>query len=580
MRVQTIILFVVLLVPSTIFAASAELAKLIDEHWEYTMREYPEYATQAGDHRFNDKLAEVSLAAEERREKERQQWLAKFEVVEKTGLTGDDAVNCAIKLRDLRDGANEYRYQTHLTPITGRTGFHIEFPDLRKQIPLATTKDFDNYIARLRAFGAVTDGNIELLRAGVKAGVTQPAVILEGYRDSIAAQIISDPTKSLFYEPFRKLPQRVPDGEHDRLRAAAKAAITEVIVPAYERFLKFMEEEYVPNCRTAIGASALPNGRDFYRFRIKHFTTLDTTPEAVHQQGLAEVTRVRAEMQKIMDGVGFKGDLPAFTAKINSDPQFQAATPEELMRKAALILKKADGELPKLFGKLPRMPYGLREVPSYIAPKTTSAYYMRPSGDGTVAGFYYLNTYNLPARPTYALESLSLHEAVPGHHLQLALQQELENLPEFRKFGGATAFIEGWGLYSESLGDEMGFYEDPYSDFGRLSMEMWRSCRLVVDTGIHFLGWTREQAIAFMQQNSAGSDHNIRAEVDRYIGWPGQAVAYKTGELKIQALRKEAETALGEKFDLRAFHDVVLGAGAVPLDVLEGRVKAWIAEQQ
>ncbi len=580
MRIQTIIYFAVLWFPIATFAASAELAKLIDEHWEYTMREFPEYATQAGDHRFNDKLAEVSLAVEVRRDNERQGWLAKFEAVEKTGLTGDDAVNCAIKLRDLRDGANEFRYQTHLTPITSRTGFHIEFPDLRKQIPLATTKDFDNYIARLRAFGAATEGNIELLRAGVKAGITQPAVILEGYRDSITAQIVSDPTKSLFYEPFNKLPKRVPASEHERLRSAAKGAISEVIVPAYERFLKFMEAEYVPNCRTAIGASALPNGRDFYRFRIKHFTTLDTTPEAVHQQGLAEVARVRGEMQKIMDAVGFKGDLPAFTAKINSDPQFQAATPKALLAKAALILKKADGELPKLFGKLPRMPYGLREVPSYIAPKTTSAYYMRPSGDGTVAGFFYLNTYNLPARPTYSLESLSLHEAVPGHHLQLALQQELEDLPKFRKFGGATAFIEGWGLYSESLGDELGFYQDPYSDFGRLSMEMWRSCRLVVDTGIHFLGWTREQAIAFMQQNSAGSDHNIRAEVDRYIGWPGQAVAYKTGELKIQALRKEAEAALREKFDIRAFHDVVLGAGAVPLDVLEGRVRGWIEGEE
>jgi uncharacterized protein (DUF885 family) len=336
----------------------------------------------------------------------------------------------------------------------------------------------------------------------------------------------------------------------------------------------------VPSARGSIGASALPDGRDFYRHRVRKYTTLDITPEEVHQTGLAEVARIRAEMQEIMRQVEFDGDFAEFVEYLRNEPKFYAETPEGLMKEAALILKRIDGKLPELFGRLPRMPYGLREIPAYIAPRTTSAYYQPPTGDGTRAGFYNLNTFNLKSRPLYALESLSLHEAVPGHHLQIALQQELEDLPNFRRFGGATAFVEGWALYAERLGLECGFYTDPYSDFGRLSMEMWRACRLVVDTGMHYLGWTREQAVEFMAANSAESIHNIEAEIDRYIGWPGQALAYKIGELKIRELRARAEAELGEKFDVRAFHDAVLGGGSVPLDVLEQQIEAWIAEVQ
>jgi uncharacterized protein (DUF885 family) len=304
------------------------------------------------------------------------------------------------------------------------------------------------------------------------------------------------------------------------------------------------------------------------------------TPDEVHQLGLSEVKRIHKEMDEIIQRVKFDGDFEAFVEHLRTEPKFYAESPEQLMKEAASILKKIDGELPLLFGRLPRMPYGLRPVPDYVAPQTTSAYYQRPTGDGTRAGFFYLNTYNLKSRPLFALESLALHEAVPGHHLQLAIQQELEELPKFRRFSDFTAFIEGWALYAERLGLEAGFYTDPYSDFGRLSMEMWRACRLVVDTGIHWLDWSRPKAIAYMQEHSAQSLHNIEAEVDRYIGWPGQALAYKMGELKIRELRALAENELGNDFDIRAFHDAVLGGGAVPLDTLEASIKEWIAAQK
>jgi uncharacterized protein (DUF885 family) len=363
------------------------------------------------------------------------------------------------------------------------------------------------------------------------------------------------------------------------LREAAQVAIRDGVVAGYRRFRDFMRDEYVPAARGSTSASALPRGREFYRHRVNKYTTLETSPEAVHQRGLDEVARIRGEMEAIIREVEFDGDFAAFVEHLRSDPQFFAETPEEFLKEASFILKRIDGELPGLFGRLPRMPYGLRPVPDYVAPRTTSAYYQRPTGDGTRAGFFYLNTYNLAGRPLYALESLALHEAVPGHHLQIALQQELEDLPNFRRFGGSTAFVEGWALYAERLGLEAGFYQSPYSNFGRLSMEMWRACRLVVDTGVHYFDWPRERAIAFMQENSAESNHNIEAEVDRYIGWPGQALAYKTGELKIRELRARAEAALGDEFDIRAFHDAVLGGGAVPLDVLEATIDAWIADQ-
>jgi uncharacterized protein (DUF885 family) len=418
------------------------------------------------------------------------------------------------------------------------------------------------------------------MRQGLESGMVLPADVMHGYDTPLKAHLVDDPTKSVLYKPFLNFPPTVPESERPRLASEGRAAIVEFVVPGYREFLAFLTDQYVPKCREHVGAWSLPRGRELYRHRVTMFTTLDISPREVHETGLAEVARIEAEMQGVMRKVAFQGDFPQFLHFLRTDPQFYASTPEQLMRETAFVLKRIDGELPKLFKTLPRTPYGTREVPAYIAPGTTTAYYQPPAGDGSRAGFYYVNTYNLPSRPLYEIEALSLHEAVPGHHLQIARAQEIEGLPKFRRFAGITAFVEGWGLYSERLGLEVGFYQDPYSDFGRLSYEMWRACRLVVDTGMHELGWTRKQAIEFMEAHTALSRHNIEAEVDRYISWPGQAVAYKLGELKIRELRAKAEQELGAKFDVREFHDVVLGSGAVPLDVLQQNVEAWITGQK
>lgn len=563
--------------PARLEAAEAEdFQTLVDEIWEFDMRENPLFATAAGDHRYNDRLPGVSVADSTRQDAAKQKFFERLQAIDREALSPTDRINYDILTRQLKNGLAEFQFQQHLLPIDQRTGFHIDFAELPKNMPLNSTKDYENFIARLRAFGDYTDGHIALMRAGMAAGQVLPAVVLEGWEQSVDAQIVDDPTQSLLYDACDEFPNAVAESERQRLRQEIAAAIGDVVVPAYRRFRTFMADEYVPSARGSIGASALPNGRDFYRHRVRKFTTLDVTPEEVHNLGLAEVKRIRGEMDEIIRRVEFDGDFAAFTKFLREDPQFYAENKEQLLKAVAYALKSMDGQLPTLFGKLPRTPYGMREVPDYVAPRTTSAYYQLPAGDGTRAGFFYVNTYNLKSRPLYDVEALSFHEAVPGHHLQLALQQEIESMPMFRRFGGFTAFVEGWALYSERLGLEVGFYKDPYSDFGRLSMEMWRACRLVVDTGMHYFGWTRQQAIDFMIENSALSEHNIRAEVDRYISWPGQALGYKMGELKIRQLRARAEEQLGERFDIREFHDLVLSNGAVPLDVLEANVDEWL----
>lgn len=556
---------------------AADLAKLIQEDWEFGLRESPTFATRVGDHRFNAELSRQSIADQKRRLAAKRASFNRWEAIDRNALTKADRVNYDIFGRLLKDEIAESEFEMYLIPISNRWGFHVEFPELPKRVPLKAAKDYENYISRLRQYSRLTDEHIELMREGIAKGLVLPAVVLEGYRDSITAHIVDKPEDSLLHTPFTKFPQRVTEEQRQVLTKAGRAAISEHVVPSYEKFLAFMEKEYVPNCRGSIAASALPNGREYYRHRVRHFTTLDTTPEIVHSIGQAEVLRIRAEMDEIIKRVEFQGDFNAFVDHLRSDPRFYAKAPEQLLERTAYVLKKMDGELPSLFKTLPRTPYGIRVIPDYIAPKTTTAYYQQPAGDGSQAGFYYVNTYNLKSRPLYGVEALSLHEAVPGHHLQLALQQELTDIPQFRRFAPITAFIEGWALYAERLGLEVGFYEDPYSDFGRLTYENWRACRLVVDTGMHYLGWTRKQAIDFMASNTALSMHNIEAEVDRYISWPGQALAYKMGELKIRELRTFAEKELKDNFDIREFHDVVLGSGAVPLDVLEENVKTYVA---
>jgi uncharacterized protein (DUF885 family) len=557
-------------------AVNKQLAELFEESWEFTLQEDPLFATQAGDSRFNDRLPRETLADQQRRLAADRKFLARLEAIPRDQLSRADQINFDIFGRSKRDAIAEHEFQSYLMPITNRSGFHISFPDLPVEVPLLTVRDHDNYITRLKAFDRYVDDHIELMREGIKQGFTLPSVVLADVDKSIAPHIVDDPKRSLLYKPFDEFPDRFSEEDQKRLAVEGRAAIAEHVVPGYRKLLEFLSREYLPACREQIGVSALPRGREFYRYRVRHFTTLEIDPQEVHDTGLAEVRRIKAEMEAVIKRVGFKGDFRAFVEFLRSDRQFYVSSPEQLMKEVGLVLKHMDGELPKLFKTLPRTPYGIRQIPDFIAPRTTTAYYMPPAGDGSRAGFYYVNTYNLKSRPLFEIEALSLHEAVPGHHIQIALPQELTGLPSFRRFVGATAFVEGWGLYAERLGLEVGFYQDPYRDFGRLSYEMWRACRLVVDTGMHYLGWTRAQAIAFMADNTALALHNITAEVDRYISWPGQATAYKIGELKIRALRRIAEERLGPRFDVREFHDVVLAAGAVPLDVLEENVMLYI----
>ncbi|MFC2173410.1 DUF885 family protein [Acidobacteriota bacterium] len=557
--------------------ASKELEKLFQDSWEFTLKDNPLEATSRGVHIYNDRLPSKTLEAYERRLARQRGFLDRIEKINKEDLTPDERVSYDIFKRLAGNKIANLEFKTYLMPVTNRGGFHIYFPRLPKNVPLDTVKDYENFIARMKAFKKYTSEHITLMQEGIKQGYVMPGIVLNEADEPIRAHIVDDPEQSLLFSPFKEFPENFSKKERKELTEAGKQAIMESVVPAYEELLAFMEKEYLPACRESIAASDLPKGKAYYEHRVRQFTSLDISPKEVHEKGLSEVKRIRGEMAAIIEKVKFKGDFKDFVEFLRTDEQFYADTPEELLKEVSYVLKKMDGKLPELFGRLPRMPYGIEPIPDFIAPMTTTAYYHGPSGDGTRAGIYFVNTYDLNSRPFYEIEALSLHEAVPGHHLQIALQQELENLPLFRRHEGFTAFVEGWALYAERLGLETGFYEDPYRDFGRLTYEMWRALRLVVDTGIHYFGWTRERAIDFMAENSALSIHNITTEVDRYIAWPGQAIAYKIGELKIRELRATAEKELGKNFDIRNFHDTVLGSGAVPLDVLEKNVRGYIA---
>lgn len=568
-----------LIVGGKVAAQDRQVDLLLNEHWNWYLERNPVFAGQLGNRSGDGKLPCVSVANQIDSSLHLKKFLEAAKAIDPNDLSRNAALNLAIFIRFLEDDISEYLHEAYLIPITNRWGFHIYFAELYKRLPFDNQQDYESYVNRLEAFSKYTDEHIELLSLGIEKGRVLPAIVLQGYEDTITTHIFEQPTKSPLYTPFTHMPDNIDSVVRQTLAVRGAKAIGDIVIPAYRKFLAFMQDRYMPAATNTIGISAIPGGREFYRHRVKKFTTMDVTPEQVHEIGLKEVERIRNEMELIPRELKFEGDFGEFLQFLRTDPQFYATDAESYKREVAYILKKMDGELPKLFGKLPRTPYGIKEIPAYIAPKTTAAYYQPPSGNGKNAGFYFINTYNLKSRPLYQLEALSLHEAVPGHHLQLALQQELEGLPEFRKYNGFTAFIEGWALYSERLGLETGFYQDPYSNFGRLSYEMWRACRLVVDTGIHYLGWTREQAIGFMAENTALSRHNIVAEVDRYISWPGQALAYKMGELKIRELRALASRQLVNEFNIREFHDVVLGSGAVPMDVLEANVLRYLEQR-
>jgi uncharacterized protein (DUF885 family) len=556
------------------------LRQLFDEYWEFKLRDDPLAASIFyGDHRYDDLLPATRPEDYERRQVALEEFLARLEGIDRAGLAHADATNHGILTTLLRNEIAEYRHRGYFLPLNKTGSFADGFAELPSMLALTTGEDYEHYLARLRGFAAYVDGYISTMRAGLAAGFRPARATLDGVEATLAQHVVEDPEHSRLWAPFAHLPTSIDGATSARLVEAGRAAIHDSVVPGYVALLRFVREEYLPAAREEVGAGALPDGRAFYEHRIRYFTTLNLDPEAIHQTGMEEVRRIRAEMEALIARVGFQGDLHGFIEHLRTDPRFYAETPDALMKEVAYILKRIDGELPRLFRTLPRSPYGIRPVPEDTAPHTTTAYYQPPAGDGSRAGYYYVNTYDLRSRPLYELEALSLHEAVPGHHLQIALQMELGDVPAFRRFDFITSFIEGWALYAERLGLEVGFYRDPYSDFGRLIYEMWRACRLVVDTGMHALGWTRQRAIDFMAEHTALTPLNIANEVDRYIAWPGQALAYKLGELKIRELRARAEAQLGERFDLRAFHDVVLLSGSVPLDMLEANVMAWLATQ-
>ncbi len=495
-----------------------------------------------------------------------------------SGLSEQNQINHAILSYRLANDIDEYRFGAQMRPLTSESGFHTSLSFLPQRISFRTVADYQNYLQQLAAVPGYMQQQTDWMKQGLATGMTQPKAVLVGFEDSIRSYITA-PQDSIFYRPFKRQPDFVTAEQWQQLVAEAQQVIAEAVNPAYQAFYDFMVTEYLPNANDSIAASDLPNGREYYQNRLEHYTTLKMTPEQVHQIGLDEVARIRAEMQQVIDGLGFKGSFADFVNFLRTDAQFYPKTADELMRYAAYLSKKADAELPKLFKTLPRTPYGVVPVPAEIAPKYTTGRYSGASRDDQ-AGFYWVNTYALNRRPLYEMEALTLHEAVPGHHLQISLAREHSELPAYRRSFYTSAFGEGWGLYAEHLGLEMGFYQDPYSNFGRLTFEMWRAARLVVDTGMHSMGWSRQQAIDFLADNTALSMHNVTTEIDRYISWPAQALSYKLGEITIKRLRAEAEQALGEKFDVREFHDVILQSGSLPLSVLEQQVRAYITLQQ
>lgn len=552
--------------------------QLVADEWQYTLREAPTFASHLGDKRYNDRWPDVSLAAIERRHQHQVDVRKQLDAIDPAQLTATEQLNYRLYKRQLDSDLEEYDFRWHLVPLTQREGIQDE-SQTADSLAFTTVKDYEDWLARLEAFPVYMDQTIALMQEGVKQKLVQPKIVMKRLPDQIKKQLVDDPEQSLYYKPFKTFPESIAEKDRVRLRAAASKAIEDRLLPAYRRFAEFFDEQYYPACYDEVGLWQAPRGQELYALRARQFTTTNLTPDEIHELGLREVKRIRGEMEKIVREVKFEGTFQQFLLKLREDPKFYYQSPEELLDGYLALCKRVDPQLTKLFRKLPRIPYGVEPIPQHIAPDTTAAYYRPPAGDGTRAGMFFVNLYRPDMRPKYEMEALSLHEAVPGHHLQLALATELENVPEFRRFSNFTVYIEGWALYAESLGGELGCYQDPYSKFGQLTYEMWRAVRLVVDTGMHSKEWTREQAIDVFKQNTAKTDLDIINEVDRYISWPGQALAYKVGELKIKELRRRAETKLGEKFDIREFHDIILRDGAVPLDVLEERFEEWLGSK-
>jgi uncharacterized protein (DUF885 family) len=556
---------------------SARFRALLDEEWEWTLRDQPTFATHVGDARYDDKLDDESFEAIDRRKAHDRALLEKLRGFDRTKLAEADRLSFDLFQRRAQRDVDEQRFPDELLALDQMGGVYSELAELAEQIPRKSAADLDRFLKRIDAFPTLVAQTTALLKKGLEKGITQPEVVLKNVPELISHQLVDDASKSPIYQiAFAQFPETIAAPDRARLQAAAKAAILKSVVPPLRAFHKFVVEEYLPKARKSVGLSSLPDGAAWYAFRARKYTTTDLAPERIHQIGLDEVARIDGEMEHVMRSTGWKNSREAFFAYLRSDPKFYFTDKNALLTAYRDIAKRIDPELPRLFGKLPRLTYGVKPVPAHSEKTQTTAYYQSGAPESGRAGYYYANTYALETRPKWEMEALTLHEAVPGHHLQIALAQELGELPKFRRWFGYGAFVEGWGLYAESLGGELGMLTDPYEKFGQLTYEMWRAIRLVVDTGMHHKGWTRDQAIAFFEKHAAKTRHDIEVEVDRYIVWPGQALGYKIGQMKIRELRNLAAAKLGAKFDVRAFHDFVLGSGALPLDVLESRVRAWL----
>ena len=556
--------------------ATKAFHQLVDNEWQWTLHDDPEFASWLGDHRYDGRWQDVSLEAIGRRDEYRQSVLQDLAKIDSTLLSKQDRVSYELFRGQYQNKIDAFKFGWHLVPLTQRGGIQ-DTSSLASSLRFETVEDYEAWNLRLFSFPEYMDQTLALMQAGVDRRIVHARVVMTRLPAQIRQQIVDDPKKSLFYKPFRDIPKSIPAEKQQDLREGAELFIKTRVVPAYEKMLRFFEDVYLPACFKKEGVWQIPNGKEFYALRCRQFTTTDLTPQQIHDIGLREVKRIRGEMEKIMKDVRFEGTFADFLEHLRNDPKYYYKDPNKLLAEYKVICRRIDPQLPKMFGKLPRRPYQLEPIPEHLAPDTTTAYYRPPSADGGRDGTYFVNLYRPETRPKYEMEVLSVHEAVPGHHLQIALAQEMEGIPEFRRYGGYTSFIEGWALYSERLGYELGLYMDPYSKFGQLTYDMWRAVRLVVDTGIHDQGWSRQRAIDFFAANAAKSIHDIENEIDRYIAWPGQALAYKIGQLRILELRRKSEEELGDKFDLRDFHDTILGQGAVTLHVLDGIVEDWIA---
>jgi len=557
-------------------SSAAKLERIISLYQAHEQQSSPFNQLEPGGN--NARLPDLSPETLQENNQKLSQIYEQLNQVNTDNLSLEQQINVSILRYRIKNQLDSFSNLEHFMPLTAESGFHAYISFITNRVSFKSEQDYLDYLSRLNQLPRYFAQQQAWMEQGILTGRTQPKVVLAGFEDSIAAYIKEDITQSTYFSPFKRFPKHFSEQQKAHFIALAKTAITDKVIPSYQRYYEFFTKRYKPNARPNIAASSLPQGQSYYENRVAHYSTLLLSPDDIHQIGLTEVARIRQEMQTIIDDLGFEGSFADFVEFLRTDPQFYAKTPEALLKEASFIAKKMDAQLPKLFKFLPRTPYGVIEVPANIAPKYTTGRYSGPNRDDQ-PGNYWVNTYRLDRRPLYVLEALTLHEAVPGHHLQGSIAREMKNVPEFRNQTYISAFGEGWGLYAEYLGLEAGFYQSPYSNFGRLTYEMWRACRLVVDTGMHAKSWSRERAMKYLASNTALSLHNVRTEIDRYISWPGQALSYKLGELKIKALREQAERSLGTSFDLREFHDQVLANGSMPLSMLEKVIEQYIENE-